>query len=723
MKNLYRLLLLLFFTGTIPVITGAQVSVTPSQTAAALAQWLAGPGVTILNPVLTCSPAASGTFRVAGGGLGLDSGIVLTTGRAATDGAFYGVNGASSLLASSNNSEPGDAQLTSLTNGANTYDACRLEFDIVPKGDSIRFDYVFGSEEYINATCGNYNDAFAFFISGPGITGQKNIALVPGTAIPVAVNSINNGIPGPQGNIANCNAMGPGSPFTSYYTDNSSGATFTYKGFTQALRAASAVTPCSTYHLRITIADAGNALYDSGVFLRAGSLQTNTVSIRARGSVSTTPPGLVKGCTGGAFIVRSVRKAVPQKFKYLIGGSAQNGFDYAAIADSVTIAANDSVALIPITGLPTPVAGLRKLTLYLLSPYSCNAATIIDSASLLIYDSLYAKILSPDTVICQGSSITLRTAGDTAWRYSWTPAASLSNPLLQSPVASPQGNTQYVLTVSFPGSGCAPRYDTVQINTSTAPTVSAGPDQSVCAGTPVTFTATLNNHSGAALYDWSGPASFRAVTPSITIPNPEPAQSGLYTVTVRTGGCPPVSDAVLLEVRPKPEKPAYASLLELCLGSSVETLGLTGSSLLWYDTLRGGTGNPQAPQLLTNIIGSSTYYVTQTAAGCESDRREITVRVTKCCEEYLFVPNAFSPNGDGRNDLLRIFKGGEDKLLSCLVFNRWGQVVFEGNEGALSWDGTYQGQPAEVGTYYYQVQIACNNGRITRKTGEVILIR
>jgi hypothetical protein len=258
----------------------AQVAVSGNTTAQQMAQVLAGQGVVVQNPVLSCPVYAYGTFSAGVSNLGLDSGIVLTTGRAATSNNTFGVNGYAGGFASTNNGGQGDPQLTTLA-GQSTYDACALEFDVIPSGDTLSFNYVFGSEEYTSATCGQYNDAFAFFISGPGITGQPNIARVPGTNIPVTINSINSGIPGPGNSIATCNAMGPGSPFTAYYVDNSNGTTITYRGMTTVLQAVRAVTPCSTYHLKIVIADAGNAAYDSGVFLKAGSLQTTGFKARA----------------------------------------------------------------------------------------------------------------------------------------------------------------------------------------------------------------------------------------------------------------------------------------------------------------------------------------------------------------------------------------------------------------------------------------------------------
>ena len=164
----------------------AQLVITQQSDAQALAQKLVGSGVTISNVQITGNAQSTGFFRHQGGTqLNLDSGIVLSTGRVLTTGSLYGLNGAQFNLASNQMSTPGDPDLGVLVAPQLTLDAVVLEFDFVPLGDTVKFNYVFSSDEYPSFTCSNFNDVFAFFISGPGITGSKNLALVPGTNIPV----------------------------------------------------------------------------------------------------------------------------------------------------------------------------------------------------------------------------------------------------------------------------------------------------------------------------------------------------------------------------------------------------------------------------------------------------------------------------------------------------------------------------------------------------------
>jgi hypothetical protein len=214
-------LLLVFLFLCIPSF--AQITVVSGGTAASLAGRLIGSGVTVTSAVLTCASAAYSAFSGTSV-LSFDSGIVLTTGKV-TD-----VNKHASYFASTANNTSGDAQLSTIAGGASTNDACVLEFDFIPVGDTIKFDYVFGSEEYTNFTCTAYNDVFAFFISGPGYAGPTNIALIPGTAIPVCINSVNCSTGAP------CTALvGPGSPYCSYYINNTAGTTIVYDGLTTTL--------------------------------------------------------------------------------------------------------------------------------------------------------------------------------------------------------------------------------------------------------------------------------------------------------------------------------------------------------------------------------------------------------------------------------------------------------------------------------------------------------
>ena len=718
----WAMLLVLFIEGS--SISIAQITVTPNQTAAVLAGKLAGKGVTIRYPTLNCKGVANGLFNVVSSNLGLDSGIVLTTGHAATQNGSYGVNGNSINLASNDNGMPGDVMLNALA-GQSTVDACSLEFDVVPNGDTIDFSYVFSSEEYKNAVCGPYNDAFAFFISGPGISGNENMALVPGTNIPVTINTINDGLPGPIGNISNCTSMGAGAPFTSYYIDNSTGQTLTHQGLTSVLKAVHAVTPCTTYHLKITIADAGDPLYDSGVFLEAGSLQTTSFTVDAllQQSPILTSPFCIKGCQPGTFrIKRSHLGPHPQTIRYSTGGDAISGYDYLPLADSVVIPANDSTADITITGLATPLNGDKTIKIYVMSPYLCMGVNnITDSASITIYDTVHIAIATPDTTICGMANVQLHVNGGyDMLTYNWSPATGLSNPGIKEPVAFPSENTTYQLTASIPGTNCPVSSANVSFNIKLTPFIQIYPDTVVCYNTSIRLIATAAAPNAYYSFNWFGPNGFSSTAGAPVINNAQPGNTGIYTIIVLndTNGCS--GSASVNVVVNTPDTPVVVSPKIICLNSVATALSAKGDNLLWYDTPTGN-GDTSAPVPPTNWPEVRSYFVSQTINNCESPKAEIDVEIKRCCDGNITIPTAFTPNNDGLNDIFRPIADYGYFLFNMAVYNRWGQMVYNGLHDG--WDGNFGGRPAEVGTYFYTMTFGCIIGGTTTRKGDVTLIR
>lgn len=209
-----------------------------------------GAGAQISNLVYRGFPRSISYFDGTKSNIGIDEGILLTSGWV---GFAVGPNSADDITFAA--LALGDADLAALVGvqAIRTYDACVLEFDFVPYQDSVSFEYVFGSDEYTEYVGSPFNDVFAFFISGPGIAGKQNIALVPGTNIPVSINNVNHNL-----NI-------------DYYINNYAGTTVEYDGFTRVIKARANVTPCETYHLKLAICDVNDPFLDSGVFLRAGS--------------------------------------------------------------------------------------------------------------------------------------------------------------------------------------------------------------------------------------------------------------------------------------------------------------------------------------------------------------------------------------------------------------------------------------------------------------------
>ena len=280
----------------------------PGVTPTVLAQSLVGSGVTISNITYTGDNRAAGKFSGGATILGFDSGVVLASGKVqtySTDPAcsrgVEGPNlcheatgvvpaGASGLANSTNFGAGGDADLTALS-GFQTFDATILEFDFVPMGATVQFEYVFSSEEYSDFSNTSFNDVFGFFINGS----SGNCATVPITGQPVSINTINNG------NDVGGDAT-PHNP--ALFRDNvrPAGPTIDTQmdGLTVVLTCKATVTPNATNHMKLAIADASDGILDSAVFIQAGSLTSGTVvttslkgSDGSSGPIITVPSGTV----------------------------------------------------------------------------------------------------------------------------------------------------------------------------------------------------------------------------------------------------------------------------------------------------------------------------------------------------------------------------------------------------------------------------------------------
>jgi len=223
-----------------------------------LVNTLIGEGVTVSNVAYSGANVAAGTFSGGTGIIGFESGIILSTGNIAS---VVGPNTADDTT--TNNGMPGDADLDSLIPGYATFDAAVLEFDFVPTSDVVTFEYVFGSEEYNEFVNSPYNNVFGFFING------VNCALIPGTSTPVSINNVNGG--NPYGTDAsnpeyyrNNDPNDPGPPTINTELD----------GLTVVLSVTANVNAGETNHIKLAIADAGDYVLDSDVFIKEASFRT-----------------------------------------------------------------------------------------------------------------------------------------------------------------------------------------------------------------------------------------------------------------------------------------------------------------------------------------------------------------------------------------------------------------------------------------------------------------
>lgn len=249
----------------IPCVQGG-ITTSTTTSANVLVQKLLGNGISVSNLQFRGSNVSAGIFTGGQDIIGFDSGIILSNGK------ISNVEGPNvNEFATHASYLPGDDQLSSLIPGYSTFDATVLEFDFVPAGDLVTFDYVFASDEYNEWVNSAFNDVFGFFLDG------KNIAKIPGTDITVSINNVNGGNPFGQ-NMSN----------PQYYINNSlyDGGGYIdtgMDGFTVVFSAQAQVTPGTSHHIKLAIADAGDFAWDSNVFLKAASFASTIVDVDGDG--------------------------------------------------------------------------------------------------------------------------------------------------------------------------------------------------------------------------------------------------------------------------------------------------------------------------------------------------------------------------------------------------------------------------------------------------------
>ncbi len=811
MKTFSKILILLLCC-TVSHVSFAQINANTNTNATDLAQRLTGFGVTVSNAVLNCPPLASADFEVVASNLGLDSGIALTTGTAVTTGVNQGINGPASGP-SANNQVAGDADLTLLCNKP-TFDACILDFDFITIGDTVKFNYVFGSSEYPSFTCSNFNDVFGFFISGPGIAGPysngaKNIALVPGsTTCPVGVSTIycpNN--PGCCNTTnTNCYNLTPGcgafnavNNTCAYFVCNAGGASVNYQGFTTVLQAVSEVVPCSTYHMKLAISDASDGILDSGVFLEAGSFSSNVVDIKLNTGLATAngDPYIIEGCDTA--IIDLKRKVVlgsvgADTINFLIQGTAQNGIDYNQFQDTLIFTNNiaDTVRSISLYAFNDNLAeGTEFIKIYVQS--GCSQ-TITDSLIIEIRDSISFDLVTGDTSICFGDTVLMAGSSDPGIDINWSPTADVANPNQINTIITPStiGTQAYTVTGTY--RSCSPTSRTVVVNTDPNPIITPLPDIDICENEQVQINAqvappfayNINWVSTSGLTNTAGynPTFNGTVTQdivlNITSPNAACAATDTFTANVWPYAVGDMIDDTIT---------CSGDPLELWATSSTGQFLWSPSALLSCSTCSNpitSTFGAQVYQVilvedhgcndtLSSIIDIQTpfnlvlhnndttiYYgdeVQLNASGAyfyiwepnrflsfsavnnpvASPKEDITYVVTglglyKGCPQYdsvrikviiqdVFVPNAFSPNGDGLNDIIKIWARKNINAQEFRIYNRWGQQVFYTNDISRGWDGRFNGVEQGAGTYYYLIRVAYPDGRAQMLKGDITLLR
>ncbi|MEP7110767.1 MAG: LamG-like jellyroll fold domain-containing protein [Ferruginibacter sp.] len=362
------------------------------------------------------------------------------------------------------------------------------------------------------------------------------------------------------------------------------------------------------------------------------------------------------------------------------------------------------------SGIANPVATPAGTTQYIVSGTNDKGCSSSDTMNIFIKPPP-AITKSRDTTVCRNIPIQLFAGGGTS--YSWSPASSLNNAGIATPIAYPTVNTTYLVTVT--GINNCSNTDSVIITTYPLPSFTVSPNKATCQNSSVTLSA-----GGGSSYLWR-PSAFLS-NPNVSNPVSNATTTTTFTVKIKDNTC---NDSTTLTttitISPAPVVRA-AKLNDIdCVFPGAQLAASGAHKYVWSP--QTGLNNSNIFNPIASIKTTMQYLVTgtDTISDC-TGTDTITVFIKLPFEPAFFVPNAFSPNGDGKNDCFRVNNFGTVKSVDFSIFNRWGNLIFHTKNVNDCWDGTCKGSPADPGNYIYFIKSYNECGENVRK-GSLLLIR
>jgi len=335
------------------------------------------------------------------------------------------------------------------------------------------------------------------------------------------------------------------------------------------------------------------------------------------------------------------------------------------------------------------------------------------------------SVTSISNTICSGNSTILIASG--ADTYSWAPDTGLSSTIGDTVTANPDTTTTYIITGTNTATGCY-NTDNITITVTNDPLpavlVTAGSD-TVCLGTSTTLIA-----SGADAYSWAPSAGLDSTAGNTVIATPIITTTYIVIGTNTTTGCYNTDTAVVnvldfeLIADFVADPVTGSTPLEVIFTDM--TTGLTSWTWQWDFSYDSVTFNIESTALnpTHEYTDSGSYIimliVTDIATGCTDTASLMITTTTE--EEELFIPEIFSPNGDGINDIFYIRGKGFDWIL-LRIYDRWGEMVFESTDTNTGWDGRFKGQLMNSGVYVYHLQGAYLTGEEFDEKGDITLVK
>lgn len=670
-----------------------------------------------------------GVFENGGDIIGFTDGIILSTGD------IRDAIGPNSFVETTTqfNQPSQDKDLIEIATNE-LFDVTVLEFDFIPVESEVTFQYVFASEEYCEFVGTDFNDVFGFFVSGPGIDGPFtdgaiNVARLPDSEELVSINNVNhaknqnfyvkNEL---RDDIDNCNLV----------FDPSHLFTIEYDGFTVPLVARIPVIPCETYHIRLVIGDVRDDQLDSAVFLRAKSFDLGQLATVKAVVPNRTDTIAFENCLDGEFVFTRPAgsfnlRPLELEFEIDESSTALEGIDFASIPRTVIIPeGQDTVALSIPTLNDEQTENLESLTLNLNYTLTCDCQEG-SSATLKFEDTKPPAILFEPIFACIDQSFIIVPQiedGVPPFSYRWENNSTGSS--LRTSILTPRN---YSLTISdFCNNQTT---DSVQVNIQEVPSAALSGDIDYCVGLDgITLPVNYNGYppwSFTYQIDNALPVTIDSIFENgFNLPISEPGNYQLIefrdaACNGNASGTGLVNDLKIeLEVETTPPscpdaEDGQIQLTILAVSPPYEiNWSPTVNDLMNPTNLSVGVYNLMILDAQNCVFVDSIFI------------ENPTLIATECANSAVYIPNVFSPNGDGINDYFEIFFAEQttvQKVLKVEIMDRWGNLVYLLEGEMPKWDGRFRGKMVNPTVFLYKIQLELNDGGTELLQGSFSLIK
>lgn|GEM_PF-470672 len=361
-------------------------------------------------------------------------------------------------------------------------------------------------------------------------------------------------------------------------------------------------------------------------------------------------------------------------------------------------------------GVANPIATPVAATQYIVTGTTIHGCIAKDTVVVARY-AKPAITKTPDTLVCRNTNFLLSVGGGAS--YSWSPADHLSNVNSDRPMAS-VGTENITYKVEITDSHSCIHLDSVQIAVRPYPLFTATRNQAICEGNSQSLEA-----SGGDVYQWT-PANLLD-DPQSPTPVANPDITTWFSVHVQENTCHfDTTMNMRITVNPNPVLTVNKANDVNC-NTPTTQLKVTGA-LQYAWSPASGLDDPRKANPVAAVDTTTNYEVKGTNQfGCTTSAF-VKVIVTKDGIPRFVAPNAFTPNGDGNNDCFGIKRWGNTTVQEFMIYNRWGQRVFQSNNSIQCWDGTLNGKPLDAGGYIYVIKARTLCGEVVQK-GMVMLIR